>query len=473
MRTFRLTLPITALGLALAIGCGGGGGGGSTSTVPGPAVSQGVISALGSIVVNGTEYNVADAIVVVDDNPASAADLWPGMVVKVRGSSDDRLKTGTATRVEARSALRGTIDSIDAANHTITVMGQVVQLEDNVTRLFDNDFFKVFGDPGFQLTDKVEVHGFPDDTGRLRATRVAAQFQSSASNEFQAKGYIVQLTANSFGLSLTPGGAGFITVDFSSGLLPAGAVEGSLVEVHSAAAPAAGVVTASAIELEDALAATGEKVQVQGAVSSGTVADFFINGREVVTSAATVFKGGTAADFALGAVLEAEGSLNAAGVLAASEIYFSDSIKIEGDASAVVPGSSLAVIGQAVNLSPLTRIVGALADGAHVQVRARFDRNDELLAVRVNVLGGSSNSFLQGTVSGMDLTNNTVTILGLPFAFDAGSQFRLSSTTGEAAVAPAAFLAALVPNVTVVKIKWNTTAPGSSPFKEAEIEEGK
>src|SRR4026208_824476 len=51
------------------VACGGGGGGTGASPATGAAVSQGVITAKGSVFVNGVEYSTTGATIRVDDNP--------------------------------------------------------------------------------------------------------------------------------------------------------------------------------------------------------------------------------------------------------------------------------------------------------------------------------------------------------------------------------------------------------------------
>lgn len=122
MKTLRLVL-LAALAASIAA-CGGGTGGtGATTPPPGSAVSQGIITAKGSIFVNGIEYSISGATIIkIDDNPSVENDLKVGMVVKVRGTSDDATRTGSATQIEARDILEGTISNVDAVNNTITVM---------------------------------------------------------------------------------------------------------------------------------------------------------------------------------------------------------------------------------------------------------------------------------------------------------------------------------------------------------------
>jgi hypothetical protein len=468
LKGFIQTAFLACIG-AVLVACGGGGGGTGATPATGAAVSQGVITAKGSVFVNGVEYSTAGASIRIDDNPGIESDLKVGMVVKVRGTSDDATKTGTATQVEARDSLEGTISSVDAVNQAIAVMGQTVQIEDNMTRLNDDNTQKVFGDANFQVGDIVEVHGFPDDQGGLRATRVLRK----ATGEFESKGFVTGLGATSFGLSLTPGGAVVLTVNFTAGSLPAGTVNGSLVEVKSAAAPVAGAVTATLVRLEDRLGAAGEKVEVEGIVSSGTLASFVVNGRQVVTSASTLYEGGLGSDFAVGVKLEAEGPLDASGAIAATRISFRSSIKIEADASGVT-AAGLTVLARTVAVNRFTRIDnGPVSNTDHVEVRAVRDRDGNLIATRIVKQSASSKAFLQGPVTAADGIAGTLTILGTTIGSNGSTEWRVSSTSTEMPVTKAAFFSQISANLTVVKVRWDSFTSVAAPIKEAEIELGK
>ncbi|GFO67002.1 hypothetical protein GMLC_05810 [Geomonas limicola] len=439
-------------------------GGGSGSSAPAQGVSKGVITALGSVIVNGIEYNIDNAAIKIDDNPGSASQLKVGMVIKVRGTADNSTRTGVAHDVEAHDALEGNISAVGA--NTITVMGQTVHIEDNVTRLNDDNTVKVFSAANFQVGDRVEVHGFPDDQGGLRATRVA---KVVSSNDFEIKGYLVALGSGTFDISLTPGGAAILTV---TGTLPAGAAIGSLVEVRSNAAPVAGALTATLVKLEDKLAAAGEKVEVEGIVTSGSVDDFTINGQQVLTNSATIYEGGLKTDFAIGVQLEAEGALNGSGALVASKISYRSNIKIEADLSAL-SSTSFSVAGKTVTLNEFTRIDGGpLANGQHVEVRAIADRDGNLVARRVIVKGASSQTFIQGPVSAKDATAGTLSILGLTVSTNSGTEFRISSTSADQAVTKSAFFAQVTAGVTIVKARWNSSDT-SAAAQQVEIEQGK
>lgn len=459
-RTFR---SVTAVLFVTALAaCGGGDNGGTSS---GATVSQGVITAKGSIFVNGTEYSTTNATIRIDDNPGTESDLKEGMMVRVRGTADDSTRRGVATRVDARDAIEGRIDNngVDPVAKTITVMGQVIKIEDNVTRLNDDNNVKVFAGANFQPGDFVEVHGFPDDNGGLRATRVV----NKSLGEFEIKGFVVGLGAGSFGLSLLPGGTPSLTVNFTT--LPAGVIEGSFVEVKALTAPSAGVLTANRIELEDRIGVAGEKVEVEGIVTSvdADVTTLVINGQTVLINSGTLFVGGIRDEIAPGVKLEAEGPLNAAGAIVATKISFRSNVKIEADAS-LASASGLTVLGKQVTVLPTTRLDDGLpVDGNHVEVRAMEGRDGGLVATRIKILSPSSRAFLQGPVSAFNATEGTLTIIGIPINTSAAvTQFEI----GEQRLTPAAFFAQLIANVTVVKARWNSFTSTAQVVDEAEIE---
>ena len=207
-------------------------------------------------------------------------------------------------------------------------------------------------------------------------------------------------------------------------------------EVKSTAAPVANVITASLIQLEDRLGTAGEKVEVEGIVTSGTLASFVVNGQFVVTSASTVFEGGQSGDFAIGAALEAEGPLNANGAIAATKISFRSNIKIEADASNVT-ATSLTVLGKTVFINQFTRIDnGPVVNASHVEVRAIPDRDGNLIATRIVVKSASTKAFLQGPVTAANSTAGILTILGTTVVSDGNTEWRVSSTSDDSCRSP-------------------------------------
>jgi len=125
-----------ALALVVAAGlaaCGGGGGGDDAPATPtaSSVTSSGVITAFGSVFVNGHRFHTGNARVIDDDTGAvtsGATGLEVGMVVDVkhrgRGNDDE----AEADELHVHPLVRGFVDASDATAATLTVMGQKVQL---------------------------------------------------------------------------------------------------------------------------------------------------------------------------------------------------------------------------------------------------------------------------------------------------------------------------------------------------------
>ncbi len=178
LRASWLTLALGA-GVCVLASCGGGVGGQASNTGTGGGVgsggtgsyTNGPISGLGSIIVNGVRYDVSKATVKSDDGSAVLpSELNLGMQVEV--SSGDvtsggsgALPTAVASEVRFASALVGPVSAApDATCDCLTVLGQKVV------------YTKTTNMPtGLSLHEVVEVFGQPDlANGKqvLVATRV-------------------------------------------------------------------------------------------------------------------------------------------------------------------------------------------------------------------------------------------------------------------------------------------------------------
>jgi hypothetical protein len=135
--TLRRLLPF-ALAMAVTAGltaCGGGGGDSGSSGAPSTAapstLSSGVITAFGSVFVNGHRFHTGGARVIDDDTGAvttGATGLEVGMVVDVRHRGRGGDDEAQADELHVHPLVRGFVDAADTAAGTLTVMGQKVQL---------------------------------------------------------------------------------------------------------------------------------------------------------------------------------------------------------------------------------------------------------------------------------------------------------------------------------------------------------
>jgi len=305
---FRRLLTALATGVA-AWACASGGGITGTSIVYGP------ISGLGSIIVNGIEFDTTDAEVTIDGDPATAADLALGMVVAVHGRVERETGTGVAERVGADHLLLGPVEAVNLADGTFVAMSQLVITD--ATTVFDGVTLDSLS-PG----DVVEIFGAVDADVSIRATRVEKEDEYDA---FELTGTITSLdpAAQTFRF-------GLLTVDYGGAVVegapPGGLTDGLFVEAETDEAPAGDVLVAISIEVQDPRLGfePGDAAEIQGFVTSVESPDVFVlnETERVRLRNDTRFKNGTRDDIVLNAKLEASGKLRDDRTLVASEVEF-------------------------------------------------------------------------------------------------------------------------------------------------------
>jgi hypothetical protein len=473
--SIRLLAATAALALAACGGSspapapgGGGGGGGATAT------SKGVVTALGSVTVNGIRFDTSTAQIRIDDNPGRPeSELKLGMVVKVKGSKDDAAGTGKATEVEAHHVVRGRVD--DKGGSVLKVGGHEVEIEhatefeDHASRL-----------GSIAVGERVRVHGHPTTTGHFRATRV--EKESGTSEDFEVKGFVSDLarTTGTFTLKVTPDAASSYAVTMAAGAaMPGGILDGSYVDVRSASAPVAGALTAASVALEDArLGEAQAEVEVEGLVTSGSSAQFSVEGQSVATSASTRWENGLPGDLAPGVKVEAEGKLDASNVLQATKVSFRANVRLQGAVSSVVAASAregtFQVLGTTVRTDAWTEWKSSGGGSAldlttigtgPVLVRGVPGSSGEIVATRVESTN-DARLVLQGPVATRNASGGTLSVLGLTIQTNAQTEYRDAS---DAAMTATAFFAAVVEGKTVVKARSRDPLSGTT-FTAEQIE---
>jgi len=478
MTPTRTHVAILAASIALAA-CGGGS---DPNPGPGPgpgpgtsATARGVItSTAGGVTVNGVRFSTSSAAVTLDDSPASAGDLAPGMVAKVKGSFDDR--TGSAVEIEVEDDLRGPVSGRDG--DVLRVGGHAVEVDASTE----------FGGGAAGLDDigpddRVRVFGHGRASGATRATRIVRE--DGPGEDFEIKGFVSDLALGppvSFTLKVTPDAAAGYAVSLDPSVaLPAGVADGSFVEVRSAAPPVAGAFVAVAIELEDAsLGEDGTEVEVEGLVTSGDSASFVVDGQAVVTDASTRWENGVPADLLPGVKVEAEGHLEG-DVLAADKVSFRANVRLQGAIQgydATDPAHPIFVVnGLTVHVDAFTELEPDSGDpldlatlSGPVEVRGYVHRNGtDVVAIRVRK-ENDDRIILQGQVSSSDPTAGTLAILGITVRIGAGTELR---DVTDAPMARADFFAAVAAGPTVVKARGadpTALSGGILDAEEAEIE---
>ena len=332
------------LGLLLVIatlqGCGAAGEGGLASVVPtgggigGSGVtstSSGTVTAFGSIFVNGVEFETDSAEIFIDGELASEDELGLGMVVVVSGTVDDNGTTGTATVVIFDKEVKGPIEAIDldqdGDSMLIIVIGVSVIAERTGTVFEGVDFDTL------AVGDLIEVSGFPNGAGELRATRIEKEGEFVPGiSEVEADGIVTMLTETEFTL-------GELVVDYSnadlSGVSGGSMRGGILVEVHGTLDN--GRILASRVEQDESVEDTidvGEELSIEGTITNfASIGNFQVSGVPVDASTATLQPAGL--ELGDGAIVEAEGSWDGSTLQARSVEARRGRIEIEARVAAV------------------------------------------------------------------------------------------------------------------------------------------
>ncbi len=323
-----------ALVAAIALaGCGGGtvtAGGGTGGT----GISTGAVTGFGSVKIYETEFTTVNAVKMVNGMNSSVGRdnevFRIGMVVTVKYDLSDN----SAMEVDYEDNLNGPAANINVADNTFTVFGQPVVVDSRTL------FYGAGGTPltslaGLADNNVVEVSGFADNAGRIRATFVERKAaMPSPGDMFEIKGYLrdVSPADNTFRLNALPTGPGTTALFDATGASLEGLAaldNGIYVEVEIDRA-GAGLATIPARAIESAIDRTdlpaGIPVTVEGLVTgvtarTGAAVMFDLEGKTVQTDAATVFAGGSAANIQPNARLQAEGVI-AGGTVSASRIVF-------------------------------------------------------------------------------------------------------------------------------------------------------
>lgn len=435
--------------LLAACGSGGGSGepvagidaGGGTNPTAAAVVSQGAITGFGSVIVNGVRYDTNGATVSIDDNPGVESDLVVGQVVTVRGTINSNGTTGTATSVSFNDLVEGPIDSINAAGGTMVVLGQTVVV--TVDTVFEPGI-----DPaslaGLAVDQVVEISGYFDAAGAIVATYVDREDNPG---EYEVTGIAGNVNGGTFTLDI-----GNLTVNYSTALpedFPNGGPEnGQLLEAKGTTINAQGQLVATRIEYKGNDNDFGDdQVEIEGFITDFTSAtDFAISGLSITTTASTVYLNGTSADLALNRKVEAEGSINANGVLVADKIEFklAGTLRAEGLVDDV-QASQLTVMGVVIRVVATTELKDSsdadirnfsLADvsvGNYVEIRG-FNDATGFVATRLERDDDRGDRALRGFVE--SVAEPAFEILGVTITTGGGTQFE---DVNDAPISPAAF----------------------------------
>lgn len=147
----------------------------------------GKITALDAFVVNGIRYDTGSANVFVNGLPANVQDLKLGQVVAVDGEVNYSDATGTADEIRYYPTVVGPVESADAENGRVVVMGQEVRA--NIDTIVGKGIQESTYE-GLPAGTVVEVSGIAGTDGTIDATRID---RAAASDRLQVTGDVTAL----------------------------------------------------------------------------------------------------------------------------------------------------------------------------------------------------------------------------------------------------------------------------------------
>jgi hypothetical protein len=469
---------VTAVAVVGLAACGGGG---SSNSAPQPAaqsvpvVSSGAITGFGSAFVNGVRFETSSAAFTINGKPGTQGDLRVGHVVTVHGHRDDN-GNSTADRIDFDDLVQGPVDTVDAAAGTLVVMGQTVLIDADTS--FDDNI------PGSSLAglnagDIVEVSGMRRADGDIQATRIEAK---PAGTLFEVTGITSNVDTAAHKLSVNA-----LVVDYSAATVrdfPNGQPsDGDLVEAKGNSVNASGELVASSLELkrDPDDAGAGMQVEIEGLITRFvSPADFDVAGRPVTTNSSTRFENGSAADLALNVKVEAEGQIDANGVLVATKVQLKrqSSSRIEAPVDSVdAAANKLVVLGIDVTVNATSRVedksdqpvsnfnLGSIVAGDFVEVRGSElpAESNDVVASRLERRRAEDEVRLRGVVDSASAPS--FTILGVTIQTNAGTQFENS---GEGAISADDFFTAALGRSVEAK---GTLSGGVFTAREVEFED--
>ena len=313
--------------LALLVACSGGNidvAVGGVKLPPGtvppfpidePVAAQGVITGFGDVTVNGARYDATNASILIDSNPGTLSDLRLGHVVTVTGRIDAAGLNGQASTIRMQSRVTGPVETVDAGNGRLTVMGQAIRLGPDTRYSDDIDPATL---AGLATGDRVRISGYADAAGAIRATRVET---AGPTSPLQLVGEVSGLDAANLVFDINQ-----LTVDYGNVVLidlPGGAPNNGIT-VRVIGRLSSGLFVAEQLLSGPTLTGNaGKRAQLGGIVTRfASIANFEVNDAVVTAGSATTFRNGSHADLRLNAEVTIDGVFGAGGEVRAERITF-------------------------------------------------------------------------------------------------------------------------------------------------------
>ena len=398
-------------------------------------VVVGPITGFGSVIANGVEFDTATAIVTMDDEPGTVADLRIGMVVSIHGTIGTTTEAARASEITFVDDAEGPILSIDRAAGSFVVLGRTI-LVDELTAFEDATFETL------AAGNVVQVSGLWRSQERVQATHVHRIANAYAAGmTMEVKGVISGLDIGNQRFNI-----GTQSCDYSAAMLELGGADladGMYVELSSTTPIASGNMLLNRIQARNQdrdryrLCADDCDFELVGYVTSFvSPTEFDVDGQPVTTTPSTVYVNGTVDSLALDVKLAVDGALDAAGVLVAEQIVFRlpSLVEIKADIEAIDSGSqAVTVLGIDVQTNEFTLFrdhstagpqnfgFDDLAVGDRLEIRAYLDAGS-VVAARLERDSPDDEVTLKALVESVE--RPSITLLGVTVTSDQNTVFQ-------------------------------------------------
>lgn len=449
------SLSIVAASVLYACGGGGGGtagiGGTGSAGIGGTGISaDGAITGFGSVFVNGIRFDTDGANIMIDDTLASENDLALGMIVRVDGTVNargaDGSRTGNARNIRFDSVIEGPVATSPQANadgteKTFSVLGVMVAVDERSTVFRSGVTFA-----NVAINNRLDISGFFDANGVLRATYVALDEPafSPGVSEVEARGVVENVNGNSFDLRLAPGVIIMVNINGSTNLsdLPNNmVVNGLRVEVEGTIA-SLGATTINAREVEDERFDDDvDNFSITGSISNFmSNTQFNIGNLPINASGARFSPASLGTNLGNGAVVQAEGRVVNGTLIADSIEQRRGNVEMESRVQAVDQANNVITMmfpnDQSINVNvTFSTQFDDDDDNGSQQFNINDIRTGELLEIEGYLVGGAvfaseierdddnNNIELQGPVGAFNPIEQSLTILGVTFTTNGGTEF--------------------------------------------------
>lgn len=209
--------------------------GGSSNSTPDQATAisiensnalavAGLVSGLGSVIVNGVRYETIGANVVdSDDKKIINSQIGIGMILSLEPSSTN---ASVASLIHIQKGIKGPTAMVNASQNTLTVAGLPVTADASTLIIRANDTPGNFSE---LANNTVEVYGLPQSDGTFKATRIEIEASPSI---IQLSGVVSQLNTSSATFALGSG-ANLVTIAYGTSTIATSLTNGVVVSVHT------------------------------------------------------------------------------------------------------------------------------------------------------------------------------------------------------------------------------------------------